>query len=46
MHDMFNAVDSNRDGKITFDEFQEFYDIFEFKTSTTARVSDIYITSV
>ena len=41
MNDLFNAVDSNRDGTIDFEEFTEFYDIFEFNTSTTARVSKI-----
>ena len=38
MHDLFNAVDSNRDGMIDFEEFKEFYDIHEFNTSTTDRV--------
>ena len=37
MNDLFNAVDSNRDGIIDFDEFVHFYDIHEFNTSTTDR---------
>ena len=41
MTDLFNAVDSNRDGIIDFDEFVQFYDIYELNTSTTDRVSHL-----
>ena len=41
MNDLFNAVDSNRDGIIDFNEFVQFYDMHKFNTSTTDRVSHL-----
>ena len=38
MKDLFQCVDYNKNDLIDFEEFSEFYNIYDFNTSTTARV--------